>query len=782
MPGLNSVDGLNSGLKTTDIVNTMITFERRNAVLFERDQAIKINIITSLKALQAKVLALQSTLVELTRPGTFETGSVTSSDADYLGVSSTGRVAAGSYDIQVLSLARNHQIASQGFTSEAFAEFGTGTIDIAVGDGSTKTITIDSTNNTLMGIKDAINEANAGVTASLVNDGSSSKSHRLIISSDKTGLVGSMSITSSLTGGSNLDFTNSTFDNPEALLTNSGTTSNFSLGTTAAFTGAENKIYTFTVKGTGTQTIGTDVITIDWTDGTNSGSIVVNQADTDYDLVGTGADGLQMSFTAGDLTAGDIFQVSSFSPLLQGAADAKIAFGATSGAGSPIIATSDNNVFDEVVAGVSLTVKKETAPGDSINITTDLNVDGIKTKIKAFIDAFNNVTEFIDKQNTYDQETKESGALFADTTVQLMQNSLRSALGETVKGLDSKYNQLYSVGIRTLGAGKLALIEPSRLEEALRENVDDVIKLFTSTGTATDSHIEFVSSNEKTKIGEGIEVDITQAATHASYQAENISNPGTTPITLNATNNRIKFNIDGLLSDEIVLTQKTYTSTSALVAEIQSKIDNDDKIGGRGLTVEWIATDASNGYLNFTTGSYGSSSKVEVVTSISDTSYALLGMLNGTRTAGLDVEGTINGEEAKGTGQYLAGLEDNDTSEGLRLKITFDEAGLNPNGSEGTVSVIKGVASRMTDMTRSLTLAGDGTFDRRIRSYENQIKNLQEQVEDIDDRLRLRRESLFKKFYAMEVALGKLNTTGQFLTQQLAGINMNWRGAGYSRR
>jgi flagellar hook-associated protein 2 len=59
--------------------------------------------------------------------------------------------------------------------------------------GGTKSITIDSSNNTLTGIRDAINAANIGATASIINDGSASP-YRLVLTSNNTGLANSLKI------------------------------------------------------------------------------------------------------------------------------------------------------------------------------------------------------------------------------------------------------------------------------------------------------------------------------------------------------------------------------------------------------------------------------------------------------------------------------------------------------------------------------------------------------------------------------------------------------------
>ncbi len=363
MPGANSIDGLNSGLKTGEIIDSIMKFERRNAVLLEQQQTEKTNAISAYKAIQAKLLALSTELARLSRPSTFNATQINVSDSTVLSATASGKVITGSYDVQVKALARNDQLASQGFSDESIALLGTGSITLALGDGSSKTITIDSTNNSLIGIKKAINDANTGVVASIINDGSSSNPFRLILTGDKSGIDQKISITSALTGGANLNYTTASFDAPEMLSRDSSSTSTISLGTTASYSGSENKIYTFTVKGTGTQTLGTDNITLDWTDGTNSGSIIVTQADTEFELVGTGADGLKLSFSAGVLTEGDTFQVGTFDPVLQEASDARIAIGSVLGGGSPITISSSSNIFNDVVSGLSITVSKETPPG-----------------------------------------------------------------------------------------------------------------------------------------------------------------------------------------------------------------------------------------------------------------------------------------------------------------------------------------------------------------------------------------------------------------------------------
>ncbi len=773
MPAANSITGLNSGLDWSAIIDATIRFERNNAVLLEYEQAKKQAIVSAYQALQAKFFGLSAELSKLARPATFEQSMVSVSDESVLSATVDGSIGTGSYDIQVLSVARNHQLASQGFSDEFEASFGTGTISIQVGDAAAQEITIDSGNNSLSGIQKAINDADLGVTASTIYDGSASNPYRLLLSADSTGIANNIAITSSLTGGENLNYSGSSFDSPETLVMDTGSSSQISLGATAAYSGAENKIYTFTVGGTGTQTIGSDNITLDWTDGTNSGSIIVTQADTEVELVGTGADGLTLTFSAGDLTAGDTLQVGTFSPLLQQASDARITLGSTGGGGSPITVNSKTNSFDNLVGGLSVNIFKETASGESVTINTDQDIAAVKAQIESFITKFNNITDYIEEQNTYDQNADTAGALFGDSTIWSMQESLRSLLSSTIPGIESDFRQLYSIGIRTKADGTLAITDSARLDAALRDNLDDVISLFACDANSSNSYIQYISSTSKTTVGEALEVDITQAPTQGSYQGTEISNPATSAITLNNTNNRLKLVTDGLTSNEIILTAKTYETTDELIREIQTQIDNDLKIGSRGIEVEWIATDVDAGYISIISSTFGSTSSVDIADSQSDNAFTILGLSSGEKQEGLNVAGTINGEEAEGTGVMLVGKEGNATTEGLKLKITLNEGQVG-SGVEGTITITKGKAAQLAEFVDSVTMSSDGTFDRRISSYQKQIELLAERVEDIDELLEIRRQSLYEQYYEMETIMGRLNSQSTFLTTQLDSLNANW--------
>jgi flagellar hook-associated protein 2 len=135
--------------------------------------------------------------------------SATPSDTSIFSASASSTAVPGNYSLSVSQLAQAQTLVAAGQTSTTTpltdGTATTLTINVGTTSGSTFTssssasVTIDSSNNTLQGISDAINAANLGVTASIVNDGSSTP-YRLVLTSNNSGASNSLQITTS--GGS----------------------------------------------------------------------------------------------------------------------------------------------------------------------------------------------------------------------------------------------------------------------------------------------------------------------------------------------------------------------------------------------------------------------------------------------------------------------------------------------------------------------------------------------------------------------------------------------------
>ena len=150
------------------------------------------------------VSSLQTTMTQLSIDAS--TNSATSSNTGAVTPTANSTAVAGSYAVNINSLARAQSLVSAGQASSSTAisngtattltfAFGTtaGTTFTANGSAA-KSITIDSTNNTLSGIAAAINAANMGVTATLINDGSATAPYHIALTSNSTGASNSLQI------------------------------------------------------------------------------------------------------------------------------------------------------------------------------------------------------------------------------------------------------------------------------------------------------------------------------------------------------------------------------------------------------------------------------------------------------------------------------------------------------------------------------------------------------------------------------------------------------------
>jgi flagellar hook-associated protein 2 len=768
MAGLQSIQGLISGLNTTEIIDALISAARQPAVLMETRQAEITKEVSSYKALSAKILALQTAIGGLSGTSALNQASISISNEDLLTATADGSVGSGTYNLNILSLAKNHQIASQGFSDAAQTVFGTGSITLALGSRSATTIQIAEGENSLVGIKNAINDAKLGITASIINDGSASNPYRLVLTGGETGQSNKISVTSTLAGGQDFNFATASFDNPETIDFSDQATSQVGLGATASYTGSTNKTFTFTVGGNGVQTIGQGNISLTWSDGTNQGTIVVSQADAEI----SGPEGLKLTFTDGALVGGDTFQVSTFAPLLQQAMDARVSIGSTDGNGSPIVIRSATNEIKEAIAGVTLNLKGvTTATTGPVTIDTGVDTSAVRSKIDTFIKAYNDTMSYIEDQSKYNTETKESGVLMGDTTLMTIQSRIRRLVGQPVAGLDQSLNALSAIGIRTDSTGQLALKDSTKLTQALADDYAAVVKLFTDAGSSTQEGISFVSGGSKITGGETFAVDITQAATNGYLQGQRITDPVSVPLTLTTANNKLKLRVDGIVSDELVLSPRAYTSGADLANELQTRINADAKIGNRGVSVEWVDL-GGTGYLKLSSSTYGSTSKVELITSIANNALSPLGLAIAVSYAGENVAGTINGEKATGQGQYLTGKDGNSTTSGLKLLVTLTSNQL-VEGSDGDVTVTRGVASLFKDMLQGFTDSEEGVIALKTTGLERQIADIKQQVTDFDARLAMRRESLETQFQNMETLLSQLQSQSSFLETQLNQISAN---------
>jgi flagellar hook-associated protein 2 len=188
--------GIGSGLDLNALVDQLVAAERkpREDRLNRREAEIEAR-LSAFGSIRGGLSALETALGKL---ASIQQGrTATSSDSTRLGVTARADAVPGNYSIQVNRLATAQTLASAGF-DDADGPVGTGTLTLRVGDGPALDVVIDQDNNSLRGIRDAINQADAGVQASIVNDGSGA---RLVLSSNRTGAANTISVTVSGSDG-----------------------------------------------------------------------------------------------------------------------------------------------------------------------------------------------------------------------------------------------------------------------------------------------------------------------------------------------------------------------------------------------------------------------------------------------------------------------------------------------------------------------------------------------------------------------------------------------------
>lgn len=209
-----SAAGIGSGLDVNSIISQLMLIEQQPLVQLDARQKKFESQLSAYGQIKSALSTFQSAVNSLSSLDKFRVYSSKSTDETVLTATSSSSAVPASYQIEISQLAQQHKLSASAVSATSDV-VGTGTLTIEFGThdatggtfttnaGKTPlTLTIDSSNNTLSGIRDAINTANAGVGASIIYDGSG---YRLIVSSNDSGAANSLKITASDDDGDNAD-------------------------------------------------------------------------------------------------------------------------------------------------------------------------------------------------------------------------------------------------------------------------------------------------------------------------------------------------------------------------------------------------------------------------------------------------------------------------------------------------------------------------------------------------------------------------------------------------
>ncbi|MEX1200535.1 MAG: flagellar filament capping protein FliD [Methylophaga sp.] len=184
--------GIGSGIDVNGLVQQLVAAEGQPATqrLDRKEANIQAN-LSAFGSLTSALSRFQDSVKALQNQDNFLKQTATTSNADLFSVTADKNAVAGSYSVEIVQLAQAAKVRTDSF--QADENIGTGNLNISLGTSSFD-LAITDDNNTLAGIRDAINasEDNPGVRASIINvDGGS----RLILTSDELGAANDITVT-----------------------------------------------------------------------------------------------------------------------------------------------------------------------------------------------------------------------------------------------------------------------------------------------------------------------------------------------------------------------------------------------------------------------------------------------------------------------------------------------------------------------------------------------------------------------------------------------------------
>ncbi|CAN5680743.1 flagellar filament capping protein FliD [soil metagenome] len=185
--------GLASGLDTASLIAKLVAAERASETRYTDQQTIATGQKNIVDALTSSVSSLGSLARDLALPSTLQMRTASSSDS-HVSVAVSGTAAVTTHDIRVNSIATAQVASSNTYMTDTAGIAGSGTLAISGSTGAP--ISYDAT-DTLSSIATKINNANAGVTASVLFDGSA---YRLMVASKSAGTANASTFTETGSG------------------------------------------------------------------------------------------------------------------------------------------------------------------------------------------------------------------------------------------------------------------------------------------------------------------------------------------------------------------------------------------------------------------------------------------------------------------------------------------------------------------------------------------------------------------------------------------------------
>lgn len=741
-----AISGIASGIDSDAIINQLLAIETNRIIGIQRKIAVQQARKDAFNTLSGQLESLRNAARRLGEADLYSQTSASSSDTGVLTVNATGSAPLGNYSVEVLQVATRHRVAAQGFVDKSGTGIAAdaGTFSFQVGDGDAVEIEIDGSTS-LQDLARSINDADAGVRADIVNDGSGLNPFRLVLTAEETGSDGLVTIVENDT---TLDFENTSI---ESALAADGNSEDYAGTVTSggAYTGSDNT--TFIV----------EIITEGAADGTakyrvstDGGLTFDDNGGAGFDVTSAGAialaDGVTIEFEDdGTLREGDTFSIDVFSPELATPQDAVINV-------NGINIRKSSNTITDVFEGVSFSLQSA-SPGQTVNISIARETGDVSQAMSGLLGAYNGVVGFLNAQFSYDPESGQAAPpLNGDPTARQVARQVQQFMTGRIPGLGSDtISSLAELGFETNPETGVMSFNSAKLDEALRDDPDAVARVLSRFGERLSGDFEFVRRSADTQPGT-YRVEVTQARTRAE------ANSGVAAEVLGADEQiTVRLNRRAQNDDGGVFVETTIDLTAGdTVAEQISKLNAGFEDANFAVTAYLDA----DGAIAIRSDEYGGDFALEV---LSDTAAGAGTSNIGNvllEAQGTDLEGRIGNRPARVLdGDILKGNDGYDT-EDIEVRIPNDTSGL-----LGEVRIADGVSQALPNLIDNFTGPGGllrsrtSGIDSRISSYEDDILAQERRAQQIEERLQ-------RQFANLEVTLGRTQALGDYVTQQLAAL------------
>lgn len=194
--------GIGSGLDVAGLVKQLVAAESQPLTVLDRKEALIQAKLSAYGSFKSALSSFQSAMSGLANLSKFQTFKATSADPSVVTSSAAFNAVPGSYGIEVSLLAQANKLRSKTF-ADVTSSIGTGTLTFQFGkvsgtsftvnsEKTAQSVTISAAQNSVSGIRDAVNAANIGITAAILNDGTG---NRLVFTSKDTGENNSLKVT-----------------------------------------------------------------------------------------------------------------------------------------------------------------------------------------------------------------------------------------------------------------------------------------------------------------------------------------------------------------------------------------------------------------------------------------------------------------------------------------------------------------------------------------------------------------------------------------------------------